>query len=103
MIRHIVMWTLKDASPANAQAIMAEFNRKLERLKPELTGFGGYLTGLNVHDDQGYELCIDSWFEDQESLDAYIVHPLHLEIRDFLNACTTRKIIIDFAYDEIQS
>lgn len=98
MIRHIVMWKLKDSSPEHAQSVLQEFGQRLELLQSHVPALLGYEIGLNVLPDAQFDLAIDSWFNNQEGLEEYLIHPVHLGIRDYLTEQAADKTVFDFHY-----
>ena len=77
MVRHVIVWKLKEdlADPAAAKA---EIKEKLEALEGVVPG----LLKMRIH-TEGFasssgDLMMDSLFESEEALKGYQEHPAHL-------------------------
>lgn len=94
MIRHIVMWKLKDENKADNAL----------KIKQSLEGLAGKIDGLisaKVYPDikkdgANFDLCLDSVFVDLEALENYKIHPLHVAIAEFVKSVRTDRACIDF-------
>lgn len=98
MIRHIVMWKLKD----NAEGATREQNAL--KLKEKLEGCRGIVPGI-LHLEVGiatpglessYDVVLISDFADKAALDAYQVHPTHEAIKGFVGAVREARQAVDF-------
>lgn len=99
MIKHIVFWKI---SPPGDQAthrkVVEEFKQKIEHLRTIIPEILEARVGYNYIEGDVFNLCIDSVFNNQEELDAYINHPEHLKVREWLNSVTYDKAIFDYIY-----
>lgn len=83
MVKHIILWTLKDEY---------SIEQKIEikkGIKAGLEGLSGRIPGLvdiKVNTEglasSNADLMLDSTFEDEQSLKAYAVHPEHVAVAD---------------------
>ena len=97
MVRHIIIWDLKDGfSDAEKQSIKAEIKEKLEAL-------GGVVPGLaeiHVHTDllgsSKGDLMLDSLFESKEALAGYQIHPEHLKAAEVVRGAVSHRSCADF-------
>ena len=83
MVKHIIIWTLKDSfSEAEKKEIKKNIKSGLEGLKGKIDG----LTEIKVQIDRlpssNGDLMLDSTFTSVEALKAYAVHPAHVEVAD---------------------
>ncbi|MBE7069261.1 MAG: Dabb family protein [Ruminococcaceae bacterium] len=81
MVKHIIVWTLKDEYSA---AEKAEIKRGI---KDGLEGLQGQIPGLldikvitEGLDSSSGDLMLDSTFENEEALKGYSVHPAHVKV-----------------------
>ncbi len=86
MVKHIVMYTLKDGVDKDAA---------VERIASLLEPLVGQIPGLLEMEVrrtfQGMDYVLYSRFESVEAMQAYAVHPLHLEAKEqFLHMIDTR-------------
>ncbi|MGH8778589.1 Dabb family protein [Paraburkholderia sp.] len=98
MIRHIVMWKLKD----NAEGATREQNAL--KLKEKLEGCRDIVPGI-LHLEVGvatpglessYDVVLISDFADKAALDAYQVHPTHEALKGFVGAVREARQAVDF-------
>jgi quinol monooxygenase YgiN len=98
MLRHIVMWKLKEhAEGADRAANSARARALLEacaRLEPGTLHFqvGTAQPGF----DCTHDLVLDSTFRDQAALLAYQNHPQHLAIKPFMKAIVEARQCMDY-------
>ena len=94
MLRHIVMWTLKQENKhANAQII----KEKLEALQGEIDGLLKVEVGIDLGSIEGnYDVVLISDFDDENALNAYQVHPLHKEAGAFIKSVATGRACVDY-------
>lgn len=96
MVKHIVMWKLKEFdAPEERAAAISRIRTGLEALPAIVPGM------LSAHvaegyNPNGYALCLYSKFESREALDAYQPHPEHMKVREFLRTVTTDCAICDW-------
>ena len=100
MITHIVMWTLKDAAEGNDKAAnAAEMKARLLALPAKLPQV------LEMRVAVGQELfasvpptdiVLYTTFASKEDLNAYAVHPLHLEVVAFVKKIVSERRVVDF-------
>ena len=81
MVKHIIIWTLKDEySNEEKAAIKAEIKAGLEGLKGKIDG----LTDITVYteglESSNGDLMLDSTFVSEEALKGYAVHPDHVAV-----------------------
>ncbi|WP_297439556.1 Dabb family protein, partial [uncultured Clostridium sp.] len=75
MIKHIVMWTVKEE---NRIENMQKMKRDLEALKSEIKEIVEIEVGIDINRSQAaYDLVLYSTFKSLEDLNAYQVHPKH--------------------------
>lgn len=82
MVRHVIVWTLKNSlSVEEKQEIKKSIKENLENLKNLISGIVEIKVHIdNVIESSNADLMLDSTFENIESLKAYTVNPLHVEI-----------------------
>ena len=81
MVKHIIVWTLKEMPEAEKKSVKAEIKTGLEGLKDKISGIvdikvitEGRLASSNA------DLMLDSTFESADALNAYTVHPEHVAV-----------------------
>ena len=98
MVKHIILWQLKDelSSEENA-AVKAGIKEGLERLLGKFPG----LTEIKVYTDglasSNADVMLDSTLVDEEALKGYAVHPDHVAVADGkVRPYTKTRVCLDF-------
>lgn len=98
MVKHIILWTLKDMSDSDKDAVKIGIKEGLEGLKgkiPGLTDIKVIITGRL--DSSTADLMLDSTFESEEALKGYSKHPEHVAVADTkVRPYTATRACIDF-------
>jgi heme-degrading monooxygenase HmoA len=98
MIKHIVMWKLKEhAEGADRATNAAEMKRKLEscaKLVPGTLKFEVALAQPGL--EATYDVVLYSEFASKEALDAYADHPTHQAIKPFIGAVREERQCMDY-------
>jgi len=97
MIKHIVMWNVRGASPQ-------ERAQGIERLKSCFETLRGVIPGLlhleigvdSSRVDYACDVVLYSEFESQEALQAYAEHPEHLRVKRELGDLRVARHQVDY-------
>jgi hypothetical protein len=98
MIKHIVMFTLKDFA---AGASRAENARKikslLEGLKTRIKEIRSLEVGINInHSPDSYDIVLYSEFANAQDLAIYQNHPEHLKAGEFIGKVRIDRKVVDY-------
>jgi hypothetical protein len=99
MIRHIVLWRLKDeADGRSKQENLAIMQEKILALKDEIDLIIDLEVELNQNFDdlQPYDIALHATYENLEDLAAYQIHPAHLEVVQFIRKVRTDRACVDY-------
>lgn len=98
MIKHIVMWRLKDRAHGNdRQTNSALIKAMLEALRGRIPGMTAVEAGIDIsRTDSSYDVVLYSEFADRESLDAYQGNPEHLAVKSFIVEASAERRIVDY-------
>lgn len=99
MIRHIVMWKLKEyAEGANKTENAKELKSKLLALQETIRELKLAEVGININaTDAAYDVVLYSEFESLEALQAYQNHPEHKKlVTEFLDKVRIDKKVVDY-------
>jgi quinol monooxygenase YgiN len=98
MIKHIVMWKLKDSAHGNDRATNARLTKeKLESLRGQIPGMLRIEVGLDFSaTPNSADLVLYSEFTSREALAGYQAHPLHQAIVPFVAEATTERRLVDY-------
>ncbi len=98
MIKHIVMWKLKDeAEGAGRLANAREMKRRLDEcahIVPGILTFEVTLAQPGL--EATYDVVLYSEFADKAALDAYAVHPTHKALVPFIGAVREGRQCMDY-------
>ncbi len=83
MVKHIILWTLKEMDESQKEAVKAGIKEGLEGLKGKIPG----LVDIKVITEgrlpsSTADLMLDSTFETEEALKGYSKHPEHVAVAD---------------------
>ncbi|MFA9407406.1 MAG: Dabb family protein [Candidatus Dadabacteria bacterium] len=98
MIKHIVMWRLKDeAAGATKEENALKLKDALESLKGKIESLKAAEVGINFNPSPAaFDVVLYSEFEDQDGLNAYQNHPEHVKIADFVGEIRTDRAVVDY-------
>ena len=97
MLKHIVAWKiLKNGTQEERMEAAKVFKEKTEYLKTIIPEIKKAAVGFNIAEGDVFHVCIDSRFEDQESLERYLIHHEHLKVREYMNGIAFDKMIFDY-------
>ncbi len=83
MVKHIILWTLKDGySEEREREIKLEIKAGLEGLKGQIPGLIDIKVNIEGLASSNVDLMLDSTFEDEEALKTYANHPAHVAVAD---------------------
>ena len=99
MIRHIVMWRLKDSFEGRTKSQMIrELKDRLEILPRLVPGVLHLEVGthLSTPTDTSCDLVLVTAFKDRSSLAVYDAHPEHEKVKPFVKARTVERRVVDY-------
>lgn len=98
MIKHIVMWKLKDeAEGADRLGNAREMKRRLDacaNIVPGQLAFEVTLAQPGL--EATYDVVLYSEFTDKAALDAYVNHPVHKAVVPFIGAIREARQCMDY-------
>jgi quinol monooxygenase YgiN len=98
MIKHIVMWKLKDqAEGADRTANAAKMKALLEDCRDIAPGIVQFEVALAQPGlEATYDVVLYSVFKDKWALDAYQDHPKHVALKPFIAAVRAERQCMDY-------
>jgi hypothetical protein len=98
MVKHIVMWRLKDfANGANKEENAKKLKDYLEVLKDKINEIKHIEVGINISgSDAASDVVLYSEFDSMEDLEAYQKHPEHQKIVSFVNEVRSERRVVDY-------
>ena len=97
MLRHIVMWKFKEGvseseNKKNAQEVKA----KLEALKDSISEIIEIKVHINALPTCSMDVMLDSLFENEDTMNAYKVHPDHVRVAAFVSSVLQDRADMDY-------
>ena len=98
MIKHIVMWKLKEeAEGADRLTNAREMKRRLDECADIVPGILSFeVTLAQPGLEATYDVVLYSEFESRAALDAYAVHPTHKALVPFIGAVREGRQCMDY-------
>jgi heme-degrading monooxygenase HmoA len=98
MIKHIVMWKLKDhAEGADRAANAAKMKALLDGCRDIVPGIVEFEVALAQPGlEATYDVVLYSVFADKAALDAYQDHPRHVAVKPFIGAVRLERQCMDY-------
>ena len=91
MIKHIVMWKLRDKGDA------AGIKGRLEALNGRIPGLIRLEAGIDfLESEQSADLVLYAELENRAALDAYQNHPEHQAVVPLVKAAAISRIVVDY-------
>ena len=97
MIRHIVMFKIKD-----------EFRDEIPQLVKNFYGMKGRIEGMVnleagtdfLHSERSFDLALITEFDSREAFDAYQNHPVHLPVKKRMGEVRVSSVACDYVIPE---
>jgi SNF2 family DNA or RNA helicase len=98
MIKHIVMWKLKDfAEGCDKLENAKKIKTLLEALKDKIEQIIFLEVGININSsDMAYDAVLYSEFQDVEKLLEYKNHPEHIKVAAFVGKVKEKRVVVDY-------
>ena len=98
MIKHIVMWRLKEVAHGNdLQTNATLIKEKLTALRGKIPGMSALEVGLDFsRTESSCDVVLYSEFIDRQALEAYQVHPEHAALKPFIGMASSERRIADY-------
>ena len=98
MIKHIVMWRLRDSANGNDRERNARLiKEKLESLAGRIPGLIAIEVGIDFScSDSSADVVLYSEFVDRAALDGYQRHPEHEAHKPFVSAAAIERRVADY-------
>lgn len=100
MVRHIVLWTLKDFGDGRPKADnLPRMKAWLERMESSIPVIRSLEVGVNFKGIPGaFDICLMTTFDSREDLQTYQDHPEHVRVKKLLAKVRLEKRSIDYEY-----
>ena len=97
MIRHVVMWKLKDDAEGRSKAENMEYIREqLYALRPVIKEIKRMEIGFDVSGtDMSMDLLLLTEFDSVEALNVYAKHPAHVQVSNYVCKVILTRVVLD--------
>ncbi|MBI2851251.1 MAG: Dabb family protein [Chloroflexi bacterium] len=98
MLKHVVMWKLKDfAESGSKQDNARKMKSELEGLKHKIKEIKSIEVGINVNDSaDSYDAVLYCEFDTRDDLSTYLNHPAHIKAADFVGKVRLERKVVDY-------
>lgn len=97
MIKHIVMWKLKETSSEAKAAAARELKDALEGLRAKIPQIRLLEVGINFNPaDTASDVSLYTAFDSREDLDLYQKHPDHVKVVEVVKRLTAERRVSDY-------
>ena len=94
MVKHIVIWRLKEE---NKEENALKIKEALEALNGQIPELLHIEVGFDFSKKESSgDIVLYSEFESKEHLDAYIIHPKHVAVASLVRGATCERKMIDY-------
>jgi quinol monooxygenase YgiN len=92
MIKHIVLWKLKEE---NKQENALLIKQRLEALVGQIDGLNKLEVGINFN-EKGWDLCLYGEYRDKAALAFYQNHEKHKAVQQIVHAAMLERAVVDY-------
>ncbi len=97
MIKHVILWKLKEMPETETTAVKADIKTHLEALAGKIPGLLEIKVYTDKLDSSNVDVMLDSSFENEAALKGYAVHPEHVAVADtYVRPFTATRACLDF-------
>lgn len=98
MLKHIVMWKLKENAEGNTKPENAEIMKaQLEALCSKIEVIKVLEVGINFNESAAaFDVALYSEFENEEALSIYQKHPEHIKVGEFVGKVVEARAVADY-------
>lgn len=100
MIKHIVVWKLKESADGFSKKENAErMKAEILKMKESVPVIKHIEAGINILDaEDSFDVVLLAEFENEKDLQTYQNHPGHVKFKEFIKNLRTEKRSIDYEY-----
>jgi hypothetical protein len=98
MVKHIVVWKLKDFAESHDKYQNASIVKELlESMRGKIPGLRHIEVGINfTKEENAGDVVLYSELESREALDVYQNHPVHIAVKDFIKNVRSERRVVDY-------
>ncbi len=97
MVKHIVLFKLKDALPTEEKlAVAHRFKSAIEALPAEISVIRHIEVGVNVNPNESFHIALYSEFDSLEDVHFYATHPSHVAAGKIIAEARESRSCVDY-------
>lgn len=98
MIKHIVLWKVKESHEGrDKDYIVNKMKNDLEGLVGQINVIKSLNVGIDISgNDNNYDVCLVSEFNNMDDLNIYATDPRHLEVAKYIKEVAISRVATDF-------
>ena len=98
MIKHIVMWTLKDYADGRSKIEnLQRFKQALENMAGVIPEIKSLEVGLNFDTSQdAFDIVLTVGLDNAGDLEAYQSHPEHIPVKELAGRIRAKRAVVDY-------
>ena len=97
MVKHIVLFQLKDNAPADEKwAAMNNFKKAIEALPVKISVIRKIEVGLNINPGESWNIALYSEFDTLEDVKFYATHPDHVAAGKLIADVNESRACVDY-------
>ncbi len=102
MVKHIVMWTIKETDGFSKSQNGLRLKEKLMMLPGLISEIIEFEVGINtIESAAAFDIVLVSAFATWDDLDAYRTHPEHLKVVDFVGQVRQERAVVDYEIQDM--
>lgn len=95
MVKHIVFTKF-----AHPDEDVPEAMKRLLALRETVPGILSMEAGRDIlHSERSFDMALVVTFPDRAALEAYAVHPAHMQVKEFIHARRTGTATVDYEFE----
>lgn len=95
MVKHIVMYKLKEATEQNANEMRDVFLS----MKGKIDVLKDINAGVDIlHTDRSFDVVLECVFESEEDMNTYQNHPVHIPVKEYVKARIEKAHAVDYKF-----
>ena len=99
MVKHIVLFKLKESLTAEAKSEVANnFKNAIEALPASIPFIRNVFVGVNINAAEAWDICLESEFDSLDDVKAYAVHPAHVAAAGILKDAKADRACCDYEF-----
>lgn len=97
MVRHIVMWQLKDSlSKEERETACRKIKTDIEGLQEKIPQIRELTVGMNCNPEEEYDIVLNGLFDSLQDIKLYAVHPEHVMVAGFIKGVVQKRCAADY-------